>query len=42
METRRRKLHMVDSEVILAPDGQNATVITYATHPEQQEHFPGL
>lgn len=42
IEARRRKLHMVDSEVIPAPDGQNATVITYATHPEQQEHFSGL
>ncbi|MCG0996815.1 Bro-N domain-containing protein [Acetobacter persici] len=42
IEARRRKLHMVDSEVIPAPDGQNATVITYATHPEQQERFSGV
>lgn len=41
-EARRRKLHMVESEVIPAPDGQNATVITYATHPEQQEQFSGV
>ncbi|GBQ80745.1 prophage antirepressor [Acetobacter malorum DSM 14337] len=41
-EARRRKLHMVDSEVIPAPDGQNATVITYATHPEQQKQFSGV
>lgn len=41
-EARRRKLHMVDSEVIPAPDGQNATVITYATHPEQQERFSSV
>lgn len=41
-EARRRKLHMVESEVIPAPDGQNATVITYATHPEQQERFSGV
>lgn len=42
MQARLRRLHMVEKEVIPSEDGQSATVITYATHPEQQERFSGL
>lgn len=41
-QARLRRLHMVEKEVIPSEDGQSATVITYATHPEQQERFSGL
>ncbi|KAA8384026.1 hypothetical protein [Acetobacter tropicalis] len=41
-EARLRRFHMVEKEVIPSENGQSATVITYATHPEQQERLSGL